>query len=315
MKKIIALFVFVISTWTINGQDAHFSQFNNSKINTNPAFTGTDSTLVIASNMRLQWPSMNAPYRSVYFSADKYIRAMRTGLGINYLYDYQMQGAYTKTRIDFNYAPHFELFDHRLALVPCLQMSYFQNKLDYSKLTFGDQIDERRGFVYDTHDVPGQRVKSNIDISAGLLMYAQFFYAGVAVHHLTQPDEGMIGPSKLPMKITLQGGINLRFRNDWNQRYYITPSILYMKQQDFTMLMPGVMAKYKFISGGISYRNKDAFIATIAFQNKFLRVGYSYDYTISKLTNKITGGAHEIGLSYYLNFKRKYCQIKTLRLI
>ncbi|CAN5373735.1 hypothetical protein BH10BAC1_BH10BAC1_03860 [soil metagenome] len=315
MKKVLISIFCLLSILTSYCQDANFSQYNNSRLNTNPAFTGTDSTLVIAMNGRLQWPNLASPYQAINFSADKYIRAIRGGLGINYLYDYQMQGAYIKRRVDFNYAPHFELFKHKLALVPAFQISYFQINLDFSKLTYGDQIDPRRGFIYNTNEVPGVRKRSNVDISAGLLLYSNHFFGGVAFHHLTQPDEGMIGPGILPLKITIHGGANLVFKNDSSKNFILSPTLLYMQQQDFHMLLPGITAKYKCVSLGVGYRRKDAFITTLAFQNRFLRVGYSYDYTTSQLENKNTGGSHEIGLTWFADFRKRNTTIKTLRLI
>lgn len=314
MKRILII-VCIISVVTGYGQDANFSQYNNSRLNTNPAFTGTDSALVIAVNARLQWPSAGEPYEAVNFSVDKYIRALRGGLGISYLYDYQMQGAYIKARIELNYAPHFELFKHKLVLIPAIQFAYFENKLDFSKLTFGDQIDERRGFIYNTNEIPGVGTKANVDLSAGLLLYTDRYFGGIAIHHITQPDEGIVGPSPLPMKITIHTGANLVLKNDSTTKFILSPTLLYMQQQNFHMLLPGITAKYKCISLGISYRNEDAFITTLAFQNRFLRVGYSYDYTTSSLLNKNTGGSHEIGLTWFINFKKKHCKIKTLRMI
>jgi len=317
MKKIITIILIlsVISVSAGYSQDAHFSQYNNSRLNTNPAFTGTDSTFVISANYRLQWPNISGSYRLINFSIDKYVHIIRGGVGLNYLYDNESNGLYTKSRIDFNYAAHFELFNHKLILKPGIQVGYFQTTIDWSKLTFGDMIDERRGFVYSTNEVPASSTKSNVDLSTGLLFYNNYFFGAIAVHHLTQPDEGLLGPSELPRKITIHGGVNLKFKKDSSGKFILSPTLLYMQQQDFNMLMPGITAKYKFISVGLSYRSEDAFITTLAFQNKYVRVGYSYDYTVSKLTNNTTGGAHEVGISCFLKSKKKNCKIKTLRLI
>lgn len=314
MKKLI-FFTFSIFTCLIaSSQDTHFSQYNNSRIYINPAFIGTDSTMNIALNYRIQWPQID-PYKNLNFSVDKYIHALRGGIGLNYLNDYQIDGAYIKTRFDFNYASHIELFHHKLVLQPGMQISYFQNTIDFSKLTFGDMIVERRGFVYNTNEVYGSTKRSGIDFSAGLLLYTDKYFGGIAVHHLTQPDEGFVGPSKLPLKISVHTGANLGFKKDSTHKFILSPTLLYMQQQDFQMLLPGITAKFKCISIGLSYRSEDAFIATLAFQNRFLRVGYSYDYTTSKLGNENTGGSHEIGLTWFINFKKKHGAIKTLRLI
>ncbi|HEY0029324.1 MAG TPA: PorP/SprF family type IX secretion system membrane protein [Bacteroidia bacterium] len=314
MKKLASLLFGIFSFLTAFTQDAHFSQYNNSRLYTNPAFTGSDSTLNIAMNYRLQWPKID-PYQSLCFSADKYIHALRGGLGLNYLYDYQMQGAFIKTRVDLNYAPHFELFHHKLVLQPGIQVSYFQNKIDFSKLTFGDQIDDRRGFIYNTNEMSGQSTKSGIDFSAGLLLYSDRYFGGVAFHHLSQPDEGVIGVSKLPLKITAHAGANLGFSRDSARKLIFSPTLLYIQQGDFSMLLPGITVKYKLISVGLSYRAHDAFITTLAFQNRFLRIGYSYDYTTSQLGIKNTGGTHELGLTWFINVKSKHHLSQTLRLI
>ncbi len=66
------------------------------------------------------------------------------------------------------------------------------------------------------------------------------------------------------------------------------------------------------IVGGLWYRqaekNSDAFIALVGFQQNMVKFGYSYDITLSKLSNA-TSGSHEF--SFALQFecrpkKRKF---------
>jgi glycosyltransferase involved in cell wall biosynthesis len=53
----------------------------------------------------------------------------------------------------------------------------FQKYLDWSKLTFGDMIDPRRGFIYQTGDVPrGNGKRGYFDASAGFVGYTDIFY-------------------------------------------------------------------------------------------------------------------------------------------
>ena len=50
---------------------------------------------------------------------------------------------------------------------------------------------------------------------------------------------------------------------------------------------------------GAAYRSGDATIALLGFASKRFALSYSYDITVSKLTNA-TGGSHEFALGLYL---------------
>ncbi|MDP1746890.1 MAG: PorP/SprF family type IX secretion system membrane protein [Bacteroidota bacterium] len=312
MKQLILSFSFLFSSILLIAQDPHFSQYNTSRTYTNPAFTGTDSTLVLATGYRMQWPNIDGGYKTFYFSADQYVRFLRGGFGINYINDNEGNGLIVNNRLDVNYAPHYELFKHKLVIQPAISIGLFKKTIDWSKMTFGDQIDPQTGFVYNTNAVQHLYSKSGIDFSAGLLIYSNQFYGGFAAHHLTQPDEGIIGISKLPMRLSMHTGANLSFNT---KNLTLSPNILFAKQQDFQIFLPGLSAKYKWGVLGLSYRNQDAFIINAGFQNRFLKIAYSYDYTISKLTNKTTGGSHEIQLAWFLHYQKKVCRIKTIRMI
>ena len=116
-----------------------------------------------------------------------------------------------------------------------LQAGFFQKALDKTKLNFGDMIDSRRGFVWNTNEIIPQNSKSNVcDFGAGVLGYSKYYFFGAAFHHITQPDEGMLGPSKLPMKITAHGGAIIPLER--GNASYISPNVLFMQQQNFTQL-------------------------------------------------------------------------------
>ena len=66
----------------------------------------------------------------------------------------------------------------------------------------------------------------------------------------------------------------------------------------------GSEVKKGSLIGGVWYRNKDAFILTLGVESNMIKVGYSYDVTMSKLSI-ISGGSHEVSLA--INF---YCKPK-----
>jgi len=68
------------------------------------------------------------------------------------------------------------------------------------------------------------------------------------------------------------------------------------------------------IIGGLWYRvgsNSDSFIALLGFQAGILKFGYSYDITISKLSNK-TAGSHEFSTGLQFDCKPRKRRFRTI---
>jgi type IX secretion system PorP/SprF family membrane protein len=317
MKKHLLILLALFFQNNTKAQDPIFSQNLLTRTYLNPAIAGTDSTLVISAGHRLQW-SEQSNHKSTYstsrFSADQYVHFLRGGIGLNIVHD--VSGNIIKTNnINLSYAPHFELFNHTLTLQPGLSIGYLEKTIDWSQLTLGDQIDPQRGFNYYTNGLPLLSKKTNIDLNAGLFMYTKRIYGGAAVMHINEPDEGLLGPAKLPYKLTINAGANFNFKKDIHRNLIISPNIVLKFQQNFTETALGITAKYKWFLLGLNYRFEDAVIFNVGFQNRFLKVGYTYDYTTSLLTNSATNGTHELQLSWFLHYQKKTCKIKTIRFI
>ena len=141
------------------------------------------------------------------------------------------------------------------------------------------------------------------DFAVGAVGQHDEFFWGASVHHLTTPDESIIEgdqKGKLPAKITLHGGARLhRFHHGLLSRIFtLSPNILYQQQGSFKQLNLGIyMIEKSFLFGGW-YRNNidvrpDAIIAMAGFAREKFQVGYSFDLTLSKLSN-YSYGTHEI---------------------
>jgi len=286
----------------LKAQDPHFSQYYANPLYLNPAFAGTANCPRVIFNHRNQWPSITGNYVTYNVSYDQHVDGINGGLGLIVTTDKAGQGVLSKDIISGIYSYKLDV-SNNFSIKAGFQATYFQNRIDWEKLTFGDMIDPKYGFIWNTSEIRPDPRKGAIDFSAGFLGYSENFYMGFAVHHLTEPDAAFYGVSKLPRKYTghLGGVINLVRGSRNIEDPTLSPNILFMKQQDFEQLNYGLYFSRYPIVGGVwfrqSFTNADAVITLVGIQTGVLKVGYSYDVTVSKLSNA-SGGAHEISFAY-----------------
>jgi type IX secretion system PorP/SprF family membrane protein len=319
MKGILRV-IFIVGSFLISmemkAQDPHFTQFYANPLYLNPAFAGTAFCPRFVVNFRDQWPGLSGTYVTYAASYDQNIDAISGGIGFSVLHDRAGRSTLNTSNINAMYSYHYAVNRH-FSVRAALQASFFQKSLDWSKLTFGDQIDARYGFIYETQEQQVNSQKSGIDFSAGLLAYSKKFFGGFAVHHLTEPEEGIIGAgSKLPRKYTAHVGAMIPLTRNLKDAS-ISPNILFKQQATFSQLNLGMyFTKGPFV-GGIWYRNKDAFMFLVGLEQskpkgpKF-RVGYSYDVTTSKLNINASKGSHEVSLSYVFPCRKKKPKWRTI---
>ena len=313
-KIIICLVVFfgLFSVEEIKAQDPQFTQFYANPIYLNPALAGTARCPRFCLNYRNEWPGFYKTYITYSASYDQHIDALSGGLGLLVTNDRAGNGTLVTTDASLVYAYHLAI-NREFSINFGLQGTYHQKTLDWSKLTFGDMIDRRRGFVYNTNENPNQYPNQTVrapDVSAGIFGYSKRYYVGFAANHLTQPDEGFIGKnSPLPMKFTVHAGANISLAKD--DETYISPNILYQYQGQFQQLNLGMYFVKKNIVAGLWYRNQDAAIVLIGYQMQHFKFGYSYDITISKLAN-VSAGSHEVSMQFQLNCKPKKKRFRTV---
>lgn len=310
----LALSLSVFGGLSALAQDPQFTQFYANPLYLNPAFAGTARCPRVSLNYRNQWPALTGTFVTTSASYDQDVRGIMGGLGLLVTSDQAGKGTLNTTTVSGIYS-YTQAVSRKFSLKAGFQATYFQKSLDWNKLTFGDMIDPRRGFIYATNDVPRGGSVGNADFSAGLLGYTDIFFVGFAAHHLTEPNESLIvGTSKMPLKITAHGGaaIPLGMRGKYGEpKTKISPNILYQQQAAFRQLNLGLYVDHGPIMAGVWYRSKDAFIALIGFHTGQLKFGYSYDVTTSKLTTA-TAGSHEISLTLQFDCKKKRRRVRTV---
>jgi type IX secretion system PorP/SprF family membrane protein len=280
----------------------------------NPALAGSSGCPRIALNYRNQWPQLTGNYVTYAAAYDTYAKNVSGGVGIVAMHDQQGQGTIQTSMVAGTYSYYLKV-NRKFRIMLGAQATYFQKYLDWSKLTFGDMIDPRRGFIYQTGDVPrGNGSHGFFDVSAGLVGFSKNFYFGLAAHHLNRPDESMIlGDSKLPIRLTGHMGatIPLGRRGRYSSSTALMPNIIYQYQNGFQQLNIGAYLKYEAFTIGAWYRNRDAFILSLGLTTEKFRIGYSYDLTVSQLGG-VSGGSHEISMGFNLKCKKRVKDFRSI---
>ena len=236
-----------------------------------------------------------------------YVKSISGGLGFIATHDQQGRGTISTTMVGAIYSYNLRV-NRKFSMMFGARAAYYQKYLDWSKLTFGDMIDPRRGFIYQTGDVPrGNGSHGFFDVSAGMVGFTKNFYFGVAAHHLNRPDESMIlGDSRLPIRVTGHMGANIKLgqRGRYSSSTTLMPNVIYQYQNGFQQFNIGAYLKYEAFTIGAWYRNRDAFIVSLGITTEKFRIGYSYDLTVSQLGG-VTGGSHEISMGINLKCKKR----------
>lgn len=322
---ILGLLFFTVSS---NAQDPVFSQFYSTPLQLNPAFAGVTYAPRITLNYRNQypnWPNAYATYAATY---EQSVEALNSGFGLIVMTDAAGDKLYRSNRISgvFGYKVRIKR-EHVLKFG--VQAGIIQSFIDWDRLQFVDQFDELNGIgdgaggTNPTEEIRPESLNRTIpDISAGIMYYSPKFHAGFSVKHLNSPDDDLLLINNnlqagLPLRLTAHGGWEVILEKGNNRRppTFISPNLMFVKQGDFGQINGGVYAGLRQFYGGIWYRhtfsNPDAIIALVGYKVGVMRIGYSFDLTVSNLASAPggTGGTHEVSLSFNFEdskeFKRK----------
>jgi hypothetical protein len=301
-KLSVAFACLFVSASQLNAQDPEFTQFYANPLYLNPALAGNKICPRVNVNYRIQWPNVYGTYSTVGVSVDRLVYGVKGGVGLMVMQDRAAQGTLNTTGVGLIYAPTIPI-DRKRSIAFAIQAGWWQKAVNWSKLTFGDMIDPQRGFIETTGELPPDNARvGNFDLGAGMVFSGEYVFAGAAVHHILQQNESFLGgTSPLPRKYTVHAGGNIPIGGKYSESS-ISPNMMYRQQGDFKQLNLGLYFKKQQIVGGLWYRGNDSFIMLLGLESGAFRLGYSYDVTISKLTNA-TAGSHELSLGYQFSCK------------
>ena len=309
-QAILVFFAVLIGTINLRAQDVAFSQFYSNPIYLNPAFAGSIGVPRLVTQYRNQWPGFDKAFNTYAMGFDLPVKALEGGLGFLLLNDAQGNSALKSLQFDVMYTK-FTRLNKNFSMNGSIQAGLHRNSLDWSKLIFPDNLILDYGNPGVTQEVPvSDRNYNYFDVSAGILVYNNFMFLGLAGHHLNKPKQsfyqGQEQAGVLYRKYTLHFGSALGIYTHGQQRktFDLLPQIVYQQQGGFRQFNYGISVDRRGLSTGVWFRQDmglkyNALIFIIGFVKNSWQLTYSYDWVVSGLSG-LTGGSSEITLSFLL---------------
>lgn len=303
------IFLFSQKSWA---QDPAFSQFFANPLHLNPAFTGTTELPRFVMNYRNQWPSKGTTFTTYSVSYDQLLKKAKAGFGFQFIRDQELNNILNTNSASVSYSYHLQIDDMSFMTLG-LQAGLTLKQFSPGNLVFPSGIDQLSGEIYEyISESYSAEKKVYPDFAVGAVGQHNELFWGASLHHLSTPDESVIdGDQKgdLPLKVTVHAGTRMhRLHHGLLSRVFtLSPNILYQQQGSFKQLNLGIyMIEKSFMFGGW-YRNNidirpDAFVVLAGFAKEKFQLGYSFDLTLSKLSN-YSYGSHEISLTLFLGQK------------
>jgi type IX secretion system PorP/SprF family membrane protein len=303
---------------SLKAQDPQFTQFYSAPMYLNPAFTGATYEHRFVANYRNQWPGVSKTYQTYMASYDYNIADLNSGLGVVVMQDRAGTAGLTHTQFGVNYAYHFKVSKFAEIRMGA-NLSYNIKKLDFNKLKFNDQIATGSSTSVEANSY---QQLNFMDFAAGALLNSDEYWLGFSARHLTQPNSSLTGERvPLPISISLHGGYRFIFERKRKVELakYISPAFNYRHEAKYDQLDIGLYYFHAPLNVGLWYRglpfkkyaptysSSESIAVMIGFDisQYNLRIGYSYDITVSRLGIANSLGAHEIALVYEIAQKRK----------
>ncbi len=281
------MIIVVLCVTSVHAQDPQFSQFYANPVYTNPAFAGSSNVGRGVLNYRSQWPSISGTFRTFSASYDEHFDVINGGFGVLVTGDEAGEGTLQSFSLSGIYS--YQIIINKFITIRA-GIQVVQKSIEFGKLKFYDQIVKQKGFIYDTREQIASPTIFYPNFSAGLVTYTNYFYAGVAAHNIIEPKQGFFQTqeSKVPIRYTAHTGLMIPLVKTKNEKRAsnLYPNVIYMRQQNFSQLNAGMYYSHgPFVLGGYFRQaggTSDALIALLGIRHQKLRIGFSYDQTLSE---------------------------------
>ena len=295
------LFFITLSKVLVAQQDEQFSQYMYNQLDFNPGSAGSKEAINASLLGRQQWVGIKGAPTTSIFSVNAPIKPFKinSGIGITILSD---NIAYNKNvGLKLAYAYRMDVNNGMGKFGIGFSAGLLNNAL---KSANWNPVD---GASTNDLSIPGQNDSgSSFDFGLGVFYKTDNLYLGLSSTHLLQPVvKYKTSSAEFPNSrhYYLTAGYNLAMKNPL---FDLQPSVLIASVGSSSSADLNCVLLYnKKIWGGVTYRVGSAVIGMIGIELiSGLRIGYSYDYSITSLS-KYNSGSHEIMVGYSFNVSKE----------
>lgn len=322
MTKVYIAITFLLTAFFVTAQDIHFSLWDMSPLNLNPAMTGQfDGDYRFNGNHRNQWSSVTVPFTTYSLSADArniFGKKNYSG-GIQINQDRAGDGKFNTFQFNASGAYQLNLNNDSLNNLSFgLQLGVSNRSLTYDPLQFDAQYN---GFQYDAaldnqeSFARAGRAYVNSNIGIGYfkkLEHRKVVTGGVGFFNLLRPKQSFFNDDNI--KQDIRWAIHANAEWEVAEKWDVLPSVIFSSQGKYKEFNFGANARYVVTDFmgmyraawlGVFYRNKDATFITLGINYDAWKVGVNYDINLSTLRPASNGrGSFELAVQYIIKLSK-----------
>lgn len=278
---------------TANGQQQMgYTQFTWDQSIVNPAYVGSTEALSSRLFYRNQWAGFEGAPKTQSLSVHSPFNYGSFGAGLNVIHD--QLGITDQITAKASFAYHMKLDQGKLAFG--LSGEYSSLSMTWSGLSPQDEFDE---------SLPVADVQSGIpNFGFGAYYYTSRLYIGASVPWLLEPTVDMGSSTFSGLDVKRHAYLMAGYVFDVGKNVKIRPSAMVRVVENAPVQVDANISVLMndVIWVGASYRVGDSGDLMIQYEiNKQFSVGYSYDFTFSKIQNH--SGSHEVFIGFDLQRK------------
>jgi len=286
MKHLLFSIVFLSFLISANSQqDPQLTLHKFNQLYVNPAVSGAYEKFDVSLFGRAQWTGFDGAPITFGLNSSFELESINSGIGIQYYYD--ELGFEKNNKLSLSYAYHLALGTGHLNFG--VTAGIINKKYDAIWISPTGLPDP---------SIPaGNESGTAFDLGFGTLYHTDKLQVAFSITHLLANEIPNVNV-KLARHYWLFANYDFKIGESW----MISPNALLKSDAVSTQLDFNLYVTYnKLIWAGVGYRMSDAIMLAAGFNiGSHFRLGYSYDITISRLSN-YSYGSHEAFLGYRIS--------------